>query len=337
MKPIIAVTMGDPVGIGPEIIVKAFSSEEMYDLCRPVVIGVAHSLSLLSGGLAIKPVTAIPQCQFKPGRLEVLDLDSDMSHCRAWQYGIPHPSAAQIALDAITKAAQLAMDKKVAAMVTAPINKEALKKVGFVHPGHTEFLAELAGVKRFGMMMVGGGLKIMLATIHLALRQIPALITQALILEKIRLTDEALKTGFGLAHGKIAVAAFNPHGGEGGLFGREEIDEIAPAVQNAREQGIAAFGPYPADTLFFRLKNGEFDAAVGLYHDQALIPIKLLSFGHAVNVTVGLPFIRTSVDHGTAFDIAGKGIADPGSLREAIALAAQMARNRPFPEDTASP
>ena len=326
MKPIIAITMGDPVGIGPEIIVKAFSSQEMYDLCRPVVIGSAGWLSLISNGLAIKPVHTIEQCQFEPGRLDVLDLSSDVSDCRAWQYGIPHPSAAQIALDAIAKAAQLAMDKKVAAMVTAPINKEALKKVGFVHPGHTEFLAELAGVNRYGMMMVGGGLKIMLATIHLPLRQVPTLIKQALILEKIGLTNEALKTGFGLLHGKIAVAALNPHGGEGGLFGQEEINEIAPAVQKAQELGINVFGPYPADTLFFRLKKGEFDAAVGLYHDQALIPIKLLSFGHAVNVTVGLPFIRTSVDHGTAYDIAGKGVADPGSLKEAIVLAVQMAR-----------
>ena len=326
MKPIIAMTMGDPVGIGPEIIMKAFSEKEMYDLCRPVVIGPAHWLSLSGDGPTIKPVAAIEQCQFEPGILEVLDLDSDAPTRRfqEWQYGVPHPQAAQAAISAIRVAAQLAMTKKVAAMVTAPINKEALKKVGFVHPGHTEFLAELAGVNRYGMMMVGGGLRIMLATIHLSLKQVPSLIRKALLLEKIGLTHEALKNGFGLPNGKIAIASLNPHGGEGGLFGSEEINEIAPAVLAAREMGINAFGPYPSDTLFFRLKNGEFDAAVGLYHDQALIPIKLLAFGHAVNVTVGLPFIRTSVDHGTAYDIAGKGVADPGSLKSAIALAVQM-------------
>lgn len=330
IKPIIAITMGDPVGIGPEIIMKSFASEEMYGLCQPVVIGAANWFLGLGSAPKIKPVQALSECQFKPGQLEVLDAHSDLLEppTDTWQYGVPHPKAAHAALSAIRKAAALAMDNKVDAIVTAPINKEALKKVGFAHPGHTEFLAELSGVNRYGMMMVGGGLKIMLTTIHLALNQVPALIKKELLLEKIVLTDQALKTDFGLPQGRIAVASLNPHGGEGGMFGSEEINEIQPAVEAAQRQGINACGPFPSDTLFFKLKEGRFDAAVGLYHDQALIPIKLLAFGHAVNVTVGLPFIRTSVDHGTAFDIAGKGVADPGSLKEAISLAVEMVKHR---------
>jgi 4-hydroxythreonine-4-phosphate dehydrogenase len=333
MKPIIAITMGDPVGIGPEIIVKAFA-KELSAICCPVVIGharcMAHGAAHFAPGIVTRQVTAITQCKFEPGVLEVLDrsLDSASSPPPLWQYGVPHPEGSQAAIDAIKEATRLAMANEVDAIATAPINKEALKKVGFVHPGHTEFLAHLAGVTRFGMMMVGGGLKIMLTTIHMPLAKVSGIVGKGLILEKIGLTHEVLKTYFGLPQGRIAVAAFNPHGGENGLFGTEETDSILPAVLAAKEKGINATGPYPADTLFFQVKEGRFDAAVALYHDQALIPIKLLSFGRGVNVTVGLPFIRTSVDHGTAYDIAGKGKADPGSLIEAVLLAVQMAKNR---------
>jgi 4-hydroxythreonine-4-phosphate dehydrogenase len=229
---------------------------------------------------------------------------------------------------AIEAAANMAIAKEVNAITTAPINKEALKKIGFAHPGHTEFLAHIARVKDFGMLMVGGGLKIMLTTIHLSLSDAIISIRKEKVLDKIRLTHEALKKDFGLPYGKIAVAGLNPHAGEGGLFGTEEIKEIVPAVSLAKAEGVNVSGPYPADTLFSRLKQGQFDAAVALYHDQALIPIKLLAFGTGINVTVGLPFIRTSVDHGTAYDIAGKGIADASSLKEAVGLAANMANCR---------
>jgi 4-hydroxythreonine-4-phosphate dehydrogenase len=243
-------------------------------------------------------------------------------------YGVPDKEGLMAAMRAIEEAARLALASEVDAIATAPINKEALKKIGFAHPGHTEFLAHIARSTHFGMMMIGGGLKIMLATIHLSLSEAILMTRKELVLEKIRLTHQTLRSDFGLPYGKIAVAALNPHAGEGGLFGDEEIKEIHPAVLSAQAEGINVGGPYPADTLFYKLKQGRFDAVVALYHDQALIPIKLLAFGNGVNVTAGLPFIRTSVDHGTAYDIAGKGIADPGSLIEAVRLAAEMSSSR---------
>ncbi|MBI3598560.1 MAG: 4-hydroxythreonine-4-phosphate dehydrogenase PdxA [Nitrospirae bacterium] len=330
MKPIIAITMGDPYGIGPEVIVKAFETEGLYAVCRPVVIGVSEwmkkAASLFAPALSICPRNAIAQCRFLHGQLEVLEIAT--GGLPPIIYGVPADTGLMAATQAIEEAAQLAIAKKVDAIATAPINKEALKKIGFAHPGHTEFLAHIARCTHFGMMMVGGGLKIMLATIHLSLSEAILMTRKGLILEKIRLTHQALKSDFGLPDGKIAVAALNPHAGEGGLFGEEEIKEIHPAVLSAQAEGINVSGPYPADTLFYKLKQGRFDAVVALYHDQALIPIKLLAFGNGVNVTVGLPFIRTSVDHGTAYDIAGKGIADAGSIIEAVKLAAQMASSR---------
>ncbi len=330
MKPIIAITMGDPSGIGPEVIVKAFETGELYAMCRPVVVGSTQWMSQAAASfapvLAIVPRNEISQCQFSQGKLEVLEVTT--GSLPPITYGVPHEEGSLAAMRAIEEAARLALAKEVDAITTAPINKEALKKIGFAHPGHTEFLAHLAHCTDFGMMMIGGGLKIMLATIHLALREAILLTRKELVLEKIRLTHQALKSDFGLPYGKIAVAALNPHAGEGGLFGDEEIKEIAPAVLSAQYEGINVSGPYPADTLFFKLKQGKFDAVVALYHDQALIPIKLLAFGNGVNVTVGLPFVRTSVDHGTGFDIAGKGIADAGSLIEAVKLAAEMSTSR---------
>ncbi|HEY5599706.1 MAG TPA: 4-hydroxythreonine-4-phosphate dehydrogenase PdxA, partial [Candidatus Manganitrophaceae bacterium] len=326
MKPIIAVTMGDPCGIGPEVIVKGLLEKGLYDLCRPFVVGNASwmekAASLFAPALSIRPIQKLSEAAFRPGRLEVLDQAREVI---PFQYGSPAPSAAASARDAIIAAARLALEGKADGMATAPIHKERMKEIGFAFPGHTEFLADLAGAKKAGMMMVGGGLKIMLATVHLSLQEAIAQTRKKNLLESIRLADAALRRDFGLPKPRIAVAALNPHAGEGGLFGEEERREVLPAVKAAQKEGIDAGGPTPADTLFHQLKEGRFDAAVALYHDQALIPIKLLAFGKAVNVTVGLPFIRTSVDHGTAYDIAGKGVADPGSLQEALKLAAQMA------------
>jgi 4-hydroxythreonine-4-phosphate dehydrogenase len=330
MKPIIAITMGEPAGIGPEVIVKAFATGELHAVCRPVVIGASQWMSdaafLFASELAIKTHNTISQCQFQQGKLEVLEITT--GNLPRIVYGVPHEEGSKASMRAIEEAARLALAKEVDAIATAPINKEALKKIGFSHPGHTEFLAHIARCTNFGMMMVGGGLKIMLSTIHLSLREAILMTRKELILEKIRLTHTALKSDFGLPYGKIAVAALNPHAGESGLFGEEEITEIHPAVLSAQAEGINVSGPYPADTLFYRLLQGQFDAVVALYHDQALIPIKLLAFGNGVNVTVGLPFVRTSVDHGTGFDIAGKGIADSGSLIEAVKQAAQMSSSR---------
>lgn len=329
-KPIIAVTMGDPCGIGPEVIVKGILKMHPSRLCRPFVTGnagwMAQAAAQFAPGLSIRPIPSLAEARFNEGELEVLDTDrQDLSRL---QYGIPHPSAPAAALSSIREAAEMALRNEVDGITTAAIHKEQMKTIGFAFPGHTEFLADIAKADRVGMMMVGGGLKIMLATIHLPLKEAIAETRKKPLLEMIRLTAAGLARDFGLQNARIAVAALNPHAGESGLFGEEEKKEVLPAVEMARAEGINASGPYPADTLFYKLKQGQFDAVVALYHDQALIPIKLLAFGDAVNVTVGLPFIRTSVDHGTAYDIAGKGIADPGSFQAALTLAAQMAETR---------
>ncbi len=331
MKPCIAITMGDPCGIGPEVIAKGLFDESIYQYCRPFVIGNAEQMRIaisdFSPALSVESITDLSEAQFKPGILDVLDnkaapIDAPLS------YGTAHPDAAAAALNAIHQAAALAMSKKVDAVLTGPINKMAMKGIDFPFPGHTEFFAEVAGIERFGMMMIGDRLKIMLASIHLPLKEaITSLNSQALA-ETIKLTHRALRDDFAVPNPHIAVAGLNPHAGEGGLFGDEEERLVAPAISSAKKEGIHVSGPYPADTLFYHLRHGRFDAAVALYHDQALIPIKLLAFSKGVNVTLGLPFIRTSVDHGTAYDIAGKGIADPGSFQEALKLAAKMAYHR---------
>ena len=330
MKPTLAITMGDPCGIGPEVIVKGLQESALSSICRPFVVGNARWMSAAAArfapALSVRPIGTLAEAQFREGTLEVLETAEEP--LPPLEYGKPHPRAARAALQAITRAAEMALRGEIDGITTAPINKEGMKAIGFAFPGHTEFLADIAKTDRFAMMMVGGGLKITLTTIHLALREAITQLRKETLLDAIRLTDTAMKKDFGLHTPKIAVAALNPHAGESGLFGDEEKRAVLPAVEAARREGIHALGPFPADTLFHQLKEGRFDAAVALFHDQALIPIKLLAFGNAINVTIGLPFIRTSVDHGTAYDIAGKGIADPGSLREALKLAAEMAENR---------
>ncbi len=330
MKPIIAITLGDLCGIGPEVIVKALSDDTLYAVCRPFVVGHAgwmdQAAARFAPSLSLRAITSLSEARFGAGMLEVLSSPHPID-LTGLEYGRPDLRAAAVAFSALTRAADMALSGEIDGITTAPIHKAQMKQVGFPAPGHTEFLADRSGTKSFGMMMVGGGLKITLATIHLALRE-AVQIRMASVLSAIRLTHQSMRVDFGMNQAKIAVAALNPHGGEEGLFGDEEQREVVPAVQAAQAEGIDASGPYPADTLFYHLKRGRFDAAVALYHDQALIPIKLLAFGDAVNVTLGLPFVRTSVDHGTAYDIAGRGIADAGSLKAALLLAAQMAKNR---------
>jgi 4-hydroxythreonine-4-phosphate dehydrogenase len=330
-KPLIAITMGDPCGIGPEVIVKGLLDKTLYDLCRLFVIGDAdwmlQAAAHFAPSLEICPIKDLNEGNFRPGRLEVLD-PAPESLPRQFQYGKPHPAAASLALGAITLAARMALQNEINGIATGPIHKEQMQGIGFSFPGHTEFFADMAKTDAFGMMMVGGGLRIMLTTIHLSLKEMIGQIRTERVYEAIRLTAVSLKRDFGLPEPRLAVAALNPHAGERGLFGDEEKREVLPAIEMAQAEGIEVSGPYPADTLFYQLKQGRFDAAVALYHDQALIPIKLLAFGNAVNVTVGLPFIRSSVDHGTAYDIAGQGVADEGSLQEAVRLAVEMARHR---------
>lgn len=328
-KPVIAITMGDPGGVGPEIILKTVGTKAVLDVCRPLIVG---DLKVLDEAMTPLAMSRRPKLAAISGPHEdtgdavgVIDLDNvdlaELTPGRAGAY------AGRAAVEYIRKAVELATLGDVAAITTAPINKETLKMAGFRWPGHTELLAELTGVSDFGMMLAGGGLRVIIATIHCALRDVPALITKNGVLRTIRLAARACHE-LGIESPRIVVAGLNPHGGEGGIFGDEEILHIAPACEQARAEGLSITGPLPPDTLFFKAKRGDFDIVVAMYHDQGLIPLKMLAFGSAVNVTIGLPIIRTSVDHGTAYDIAGQGIADPASLIEALRMAALMAEKR---------
>jgi 4-hydroxythreonine-4-phosphate dehydrogenase len=328
MKPILAITMGDPAGIGPEIVVKALASPRLWSVCRPVVIGrlpVMETAARAAGvGVAFVPVGA---------RLPATDrsrcplVETGPERDRVPALGRVSAAGGRAAIEAVTEAICLALDGRVDAVVTAPISKEAIRAAGSPFPGHTEMLAAFTGSKRHAMMLVGGPLRVSLATIHVPLAQVPSLITPRGVRDVIELTWDAVRR-FGLRRPRIAVCGLNPHAGEAGMMGDEERRVIAPAVRAIAKKGIPVSGPYPADTIFHRAARGEFAAVVAMYHDQGLGPLKTLAFDTGVNLTLGLPIIRTSVDHGTAFDIAGKGLASAGSLLAAVELAATMARHR---------
>jgi 4-hydroxythreonine-4-phosphate dehydrogenase len=328
-KPLIVITMGDPAGIGPEIIAKVLDGGEILPLCRPVVIGDAGVMRKLIEEMRL-PVTvnciaSLSQAAPAKDRIDVLDLKNvDLT---AHEWGKPGASSGTSVVEYIKKAVELTMDRAADAIVTAPISKEMMNAAGHHYAGHTELLADLTGTKEYGMLFVGGGLHVILVTIHVALKDVPRLITQASVLKTLRLAHKAMQS-FGIDKPRIGVAALNPHAGEGKLFGTEEWEVILPAVIKARGEGIHASDPIPADTLFYKARNNYFDIVVAMYHDQGLAPLKMVAFGKAVNVTVGLPIIRTSVDHGTAYDIAGKGCADPTSLLGAVKLAVSMSAHR---------
>ena len=277
----------------------------------------------------------MPICRFtkSPPRLMV-DFPPELLiswSCPAWSRSLladPRRPAAPPWWQYILRAVDLALAGEVAAVVTAPISKAAMHLGGYQYPGHTELLAERCRTAEFAMMLAGGAFRVVLATIHCPLREVPGRLRQDDLTRLLTLTHRSLVTDFGISHPSLGVAALNPHAGEGGLFGDEETRIIAPALAAAQKLNIDVVGPLPADTIFVRHQRGEFDAVVVMYHDQGLIPLKLLHFGDAVNVTLGLPIIRTSVDHGTAYDLAGTGKADPGSLKAALHLAAQMAQIR---------
>lgn len=321
--------MGDPAGIGPEIIAKVLDSGEIVPLCVPVVIGDAGVMRKLIEELrlpvTVNSITSLSQAAPAKGRIDVLDLKNvDLT---AHEWGKPGASSGSSVVEYIKKAVELAMDREADAIVTAPISKEMMNAAGHHYAGHTELLADLTGTKEYGMLFVGGGLHVILVTIHVALKDVSRLITQASVLKTLRLAHRAMQS-FGIDKPRIGVAALNPHAGEGRLFGNEEWDIILPAVVKARGDGIHASDPIPADTLFYKARNNYYDIVVAMYHDQGLAPLKMIAFGKAVNVTVGLPILRTSVDHGTAYDIAGKGCADPTSLLEAVKLAVSMSAHR---------
>jgi len=333
-KPIIAITMGDPSGIGPEIIAKALGQGDIYDICRPIVMGdaevMAAAVKMVPQNLQVNPVDAIARASFRLGIIDVLDLKN--IDVNTLQRGKVDRDSGRAAVEYVQRAIDLALKGEVDAIATAPLNKEAMNLAGFLYPGHTEILAETTGSKDYAMMLLAGSLRVIHVTTHTSLRKACDLIKKERVATTIRLTDRAMKD-LGIARPRIAVAGLNPHGGEGGLFGTEELDEIAPAVKECRSEGILAEGPFPPDTVFLRGKRGEFDAVVAMYHDQGHIPVKLLGFEEGVNVTIGLPIIRTSVDHGTAFDIAWKGVADPRSMVEAIRVATEMAKARMAAKD----
>ncbi len=322
--------MGDPAGIGPEVIAKSLSGSHLHNVCRPIVIGslpvMERTIKALRLKLNVLRVDGHETSMPRRGTVAVLDpLETPL---RTFKPGIAAAETGAASVAFIKKAVELARIGCIDGMVTAPINKEAINMAGYQYPGHTELLADLTQANESGMMIVGGPLRIMFVTTHIAIRDLPSLLTQAKIEKAIRLAQLALTTLFGVKRPKIGVAALNPHAGEHGLFGDEEARVILPAARAAQQQGILASDPLPADTLFGKAARGQYDGVVALYHDQGLIPLKLVAFGTCVNLTVGLPIIRTSVDHGTAFDIVGKGVADPGSLIEAIKLAAKIAVNK---------
>jgi len=329
-KPLLALTMGDPVGVGPEIMVMTLADPEVYRVCRPLVIGDLPALERAREQLApLNKIHVTPNPGagiYKPGTMDLLALSrlapEDL------YYGRPSQAGGAAMVSYILTAIDLALQGEVAGLVTGPISKAAMNLSGYAYPGHTELLAERTGAPEVAMMLAGGEFRVVLATIHCALAEVPGRLQEAGLLRLFHLTSRALSRDFGLARPSLGVAALNPHAGEGGMFGREEETIIAPAVARAQADGLAVQGPYPADTLFWRHAQGEFAAIVAMYHDQGLIPLKLLHFMDAVNVTLGLPIIRTSVDHGTAYDLAGTGRAHPGSLKAAIGMAAQMAQRR---------
>lgn len=327
VKPLIGVTMGDPAGIGAEVIVKALAEQDIRALGRFVIFGIEDALTAAADEAAIRPYW------FRVSREESLKIDSgvvvvDFDEYAAGHWVIARPTAegGRASIAFLDEAIEAAIAGSFDAIVTAPINKESWKLAGRKLPGHTERLAEACGAKRVTMAFVGGGLVVALASAHIALLDLRNKFTIGLVFQPIDLLATALRNWFGIAEPRIAVAALNPHAGENGRFGDEEQRVIEPAMQMARNHGIAVEGPFPADTLFTPQRRSRFDGIVAMYHDQGLIPIKMLAFDTAVNVTLGLPIIRTSVDHGTAFDIAGTGVADPGSMKEAIRLACRLSK-----------
>ncbi len=327
-KPRLLITLGDVAGIGPEIVAKAW--RDLLPLCRPVVVGdpdwMTRGLALAGSDARVevvaRPADAVPTA----GRLPVVvGSDQDLSKVVP---GKVTAAAGRAAYDFLCRAIDEALAGAADGIVTAPLHKEGLRAAGLSYPGHTEILAERTGVREFAMVLAVPGLAVAHVTLHMALRDVLRHLNADGVLEKARLLDDLLRRLIG-RRPRLGVCALNPHASDGGLFGDEETRIIAPAVEAARAAGIDATGPWPSDTLFVRAREGEFDGIVAMYHDQGHIALKLMGRGRAVNISAGLPIVRTSVAHGTAYDIAGRGVADAGSLVEAARIAARLSGNRP--------
>ncbi|MFH1824909.1 MAG: 4-hydroxythreonine-4-phosphate dehydrogenase PdxA [Candidatus Firestonebacteria bacterium] len=309
--PRIAIAMGDPAGIGPEVILK--SLKHIKKFCKPLIICDKKFLKKIADKLNIKL-----------NDKDILDLENINFKVRI---GRINKLAGKVSAEYIKKAVELALKNEVKAIVTAPINKESLKKDKIDFPGQTEMLAKLTNTRNFAMMLIGDFLRVVLVTTHVSIKDVSKLINKNNIYEKIKLTSIWLKEYFKIKKPVMAVAGLNPHSGENGLFGNEEVEKIIPAIKKARRNlKVKIVGPVPPDALFYKAKKEKYDAIVCMYHDQGLIPLKMIAFEKGVNITLGLPIIRTSPDHGTAYDIAGKGIANPNSFMEAVKLAAFLAK-----------
>ena len=320
--------MGDPAGIGPEIIVKALSMEEPFQACQPFVFGdrevLSKTIEMLGLTTTVEVFEKIPEEGYLPQRiflspLSQLEVDS-------FRFGKPDTKCGEAMVKYVEEAVKWVRSGKLDAITTCPINKKAINAAGHPFSGHTELLAHLVKANSVAMMFLGSRWKIVLVTTHLPLKEVSQYITFDRILSTIRMTDEGLRKYFGMTHPRIAVLGLNPHCGEDGLLGEEEKMEIIPAIAEARSQGMDVEGPFPADSFFNFTRRTPFDAVISMYHDQGLIPVKMVDFEEAVNLTLGLPFIRTSVGHGTAYDIAGKGLANPTNLIKALLMASKLSK-----------
>ncbi len=329
-RPLIGITMGDPAGIGPEIIAKTLADGRIYEMSRPVVLGdhavLGEARERAGSPQRINVVKQLVHAGDNPQEIDLLAV----SHLGkgAIVPGQPTLEGGKAMMNSIFRAVEMAQQGEIQAMVTCPISKALMQQVGYSYQGHTQLIADKTGTENYVMMLAGKQLRVVLVTIHCGLKEVPGLLDTGKVYRTIRVTARALVQDFGRTSPAIGVAALNPHAGEEGIFGSEEHDIILPAIQKARREGVHVDGPFPADTLFWKAAAGRYEAVVAMYHDQGLIPLKLLHFSDAVNVTLGLPIIRTSVDHGTAYDIAGTGRADASSLKAAVRMAVDMVKNR---------
>lgn len=330
-RPRIAVTLGDPNGVGPEVVLKCLADSRLTKFVEPLVVGSAHVLKVHANKLGYRDLR-IHVVQQVPEHLpedDVSVLDTEKGEKPHVAFGKITAEAGQLAMRAVEVATDLCLDGTAEAVVTAPISKEAIAMAGYEFPGHTEFIARRTGSEAYTMMFVADELRIGLVTGHIPIWDVPKRVTRDAIIEKIQVISASMTRDFGIERPKIAVLGLNPHAGDGGVLGREEAEAILPAIEQSCEDGNLVFGPFPADSFFGIGAYRLYDAVLAMYHDQGLVPFKTLAFESGVNFTAGLPIVRTSPDHGTAFNIAGEGKASPGSIRSAVYLAVDIARRRP--------
>lgn len=328
--PKIGITMGDPTGIGPEIIVKALSMEEPFQACRPMVFGdpdvLSRAIQIQHLSATLEIIKDVPEDGYLPGKIFLLPLSR--LKAASLRFGQPDRKCGEAMVTYIEEAVKRVRRGQLDAITTCPINKQAMNEAGYHFPGHTELLAHLAQASTVAMMFLGSRWRIILVTTHLPLKDVSKSITSDRILTTLRLAEKGMKKYFGIPNPKMAVLGLNPHCGEEGLLGEEEKKEILPAMAEAKSLGMDVEGPFPADSFFNLSGRYPFDVVISMYHDQGLIPVKMIDFREAVNFTLGLPFVRTSVDHGTAYDIAGKGLADPNNLIKALLVASNLSMSK---------